>query len=326
MRRALPFALPLALPLLLGFAACGGGDDDTSAGDGAAAIDAAIDAAPVIDPLAGIGSVELVDDGYQFVEGPQWIDALGTLLFSDIPADTIYALTEPDPIRVFRMPSGNSNGLAIATDGALLAAEHGNRRVSITQDVAPDPLAETYQGHRLNSPNDVIARSDGTVYFTDPPYGLASDSDRELDFIGVFRVHAESGGEPVAEWMGPLTARPNGIGLSPDESILYVDDTDAGILRAWDVAADGSLSGERTLSSDVPGADGLAIDTAGNLFVSANDGVRVVAPDGTPWGTITVPEQPANCAFGDADHRTLYITARTGLYRVRLAVAGLPTH
>jgi gluconolactonase len=279
-----------------------------------------------VDPLDGIGEVTLVDDGYMFVEGPQWLASSGTLLFSDIPANTIFALMPAGNIEVFRDPSGNANGLALTADGSLLAAEHGNRAVSIAAPgQPPTALVTEYQGMRLNSPNDVIARDDGAVYFTDPPYGLASDADRELPFMGVFRT-TTAGGEPVAEYMGPLTDRPNGIGLSPDQSVLYVSDTDAGLVRAWDIAAEGSLSGERTLSADTPGADGLAVDSAGNLFVSTSAGVRVIAPDGTTWGTIAVPMQPANCAFGGDDLRTLYITARTGLYQVTLAHPGLDTH
>jgi gluconolactonase len=319
------------LILALGFlAACGGGggggDDDGGGDDGGGDDDApAPDAGPPTNPLDGIGTVELVDDGYMFLEGPQWIESSQVLLFTDIPANTIYVQTSTS-ISPFRMPSGNANGLAMSATGDLLAAEHGNRRVSIGDGSGPaDDVVTTYQGMRFNSPNDVVVRSDGVVYFTDPPYGLASDSDRELPFMGVFRT-TTTGGEPVAEWEGALTARPNGIGLSPDEDTLYVSDTDEGVVRAWDVAADGSLSGERILSDDTPGADGLAIDTAGNLFVTTSAGVRVIAPDGTVWGTITVPMQPANCAFGDADHRTLYLTAREALYRVTLANPGLPTH
>jgi gluconolactonase len=277
-----------------------------------------IDADPDVNPLDGIGDVALIQGGFEFVEGPQWIAADGVLLFSDIPADTIYRLELPSTVTVFRTPSGNSNGLAVDPRGALLAAEHGGRRVS--RDAAT--VADAYDGMRLNSPNDVIAASDGTLYFTDPPYGIA-DADRELPFMGVFRVPA-GGGAPVAEWMGPLSARPNGIALSPDQGRLYVADTADGMLRAWEVGSDGSLSGETVITGDVPGADGMAVDDVGNLFVTTSAGIRVFAPDGTAWGTIAVPEQPANCAFGGADRRTLFITARTGLYRVDLAGPGLP--
>jgi gluconolactonase len=316
------------LAILFVLAACGGGGggDDGADDDGGDDDAPAPDAGPPINPLDGIGTVELVDGGYMFLEGPQWVESSQTLLFTDIPANTIFALVSPNSVAPFRNPSGNANGLALSADSELLAAEHGNRRISIADgSAAPTEVVATYQGMRFNSPNDVVVRSDGVVYFTDPPYGLASDADRELPFMGVFRT-TTAGGEPVAEWEGALTARPNGIGLSPDESTLYVSDTDEGVVRAWDVAADGSLSGERILSDDTPGADGLAIDTAGNLFVTTSAGVRVIAPDGTTWGTIAVPMQPSNCAFGGADHRTLYMTAREDLYRVTLANPGLPTH
>ena len=311
------------LAALLALSLIGCGDDGGGTGpDAAGGVDAepGIDADPTVNPLDDIGAVTLVGGGMQFIEGPQWVAGDGLLLFSDIPADTIYQLAPPSTITEFRMPSGNSNGLALDPDGALLAAEHGGRRIS--RDTVT--VVDDYQGMRLNSPNDVVARSDGTLYFTDPPYGI-SDADRELPFMGVFRV-PDGATAPVAEWEGPLAARPNGIALSPDESILYVADTADGMLRAWDVATDGSLSNQRVVTADVPGADGMAVDDVGNLFVTTSAGVRVFAPDGTLWGTITVPEQPANCAFGGADRRTLYMTARTSLYRVELAAPGLTTH
>lgn len=273
------------------------------------------------DPLAGLGPVELIAESFQFTEGPQWIEADGTLLFSDIDGNTIHRLTPPNAITPYRMPSNNSNGLALDQSGRLLAAEHGTRRVSVAVlGQAEQVLVETYQGMRLNSPNDLVVRSDGTIYFTDPPYGLGSRP-QEVPFNGVYRIDTQ--GALTAEWEGPLSSRPNGIALSPDEAVLYVADT-VGKVRAYDVAADGSLSGERDFVPNVPGPDGMAVDTRGNLFVTASTGVEVYDQGGAHLGTITVPRQPANCAFGDADHRTLYITARQGLYRVRLTTPGIP--
>lgn len=278
------------------------------------------DAGPPPDPLSGIGDVVLVADGFQFLEGPHWRADEGVLVFTDIPASTIHALTPPSDIAVLRMPSGEANGLATLPDGRLLAAEHANRRVSVTEDDGTVvALAESFEGGRFNSPNDLVVRSDGTVYFTDPPYGLTGA--RELDFNGVFRVARD--GAITAEWRGAIESRPNGIALSPDESVLYVADTVGGVVRAYDVAADGSTSGERTFAEGTPNADGMAVDERGNLYVTTSEGVAVLAPDGARWGTIEVPQVPANCAFGDVDRHTLYITARTALYAVRLAVRGI---
>lgn len=277
------------------------------------------DAWLVQDPLSGAGAAILIDNGYMFVEGPAWRPADGVLLFSDIPAATIYRLTPPSAIDVFRASSGNANGLASDTDGLLLAAEHGNRRVSRTMAGGQVvDVATHYMSLRLNSPNDIAVRSDGTIYFTDPPYGIAP-SDQELSFNGVFRL--PPGGTLTAEWEGALTTRPNGIGLSPDQTVLYVADT-TGPVRAYDVATDGSLSNERVFTSDVSTADGMCIDVAGNVLVTTDTGVRAFAPNGSPWGTIAVPEVPANCTYGGSDRRTLYITARTGLYQVQMVVPG----
>lgn len=283
------------------------------------------DAAPVdlgpVDPLAGRGPVELVAQGFTFTEGPQWIEADGTLLFSDIDGNTIHRLTPPAAISTYRMPSNNSNGLAVDQEGRLLAAEHGARRVSVaTLGQAEVTLVERYQGQRLNSPNDLVVRSDGTIYFTDPPYGLGNRQ-REVPFNGVYRI--DRMGDLTAEWEGPLSSRPNGLALSPDEQVLYVADT-VGLVRAYDVLASGALANERIFVPNLGGPDGMAVDTAGNLYVTASAGVAVYGPDGHAFGVIPVPRQPANCAFGGADHRTLYITARQGLYRVALSIPGLP--
>jgi gluconolactonase len=291
----------------------GGGDD---AGGG-------MDGGPVAprDPFDGIGDVEMVRGGFMFLEGPHWRAADGVLLFTDIPASQIWELVPPDAFDVFREPSNGANGLATDEAGNLLAAEHEARRVSRTlSDGTIETVAERYMGMRLSSPNDLAVRSDGTIYFTDPPYGL-SGRPQEVPFNGVYRV--APGGALTAEWMGPMASRPNGIDLSPDERTLYVADTAAGAVRAYDVAADGSLSGERDFATDTPGADGMAVDETGNLYVTTSEGVKVYASTGSLWGTIDIPMQPANCGFGDADRQTLYVTAQTTLYRVRIAIRGL---
>ena len=304
-----------------------GGDADAAAADAAVPTDGGTDAGPMDagpppDPLEGAGDAELVQAGFDFLEGPQWRTAEGDLLFSDIPANTIYRLVEPDTITPFRNPSDNANGLALDTEGRLLAAEHGSRTVTRTlAGGSREPIAETYMGDQLNSPNDLEVRSDGTIYFTDPPYGLGGRT-REVAFNGVYRL--EPDGTLHAEHEGAVSSRPNGIALSPDETVLYVADTASGDVTAWDVGTDGSLSGMRHFATTAGGPDGMAVDEWGNLYVTSSAGVEVFAPDGTEWGTLTVPMQPANCGFGGDDLMTLYVTAREGLYRVAMPVRGIP--
>ncbi len=264
---------------------------------------------PVFDPLVGRSEVELVDDGYGWSEGPQWMTDAGVLLFTDANADAIYQVAADDQVTVFRQPSGYANGLAVDGQGRLLAAEERSRSVTRTEsDGTVIPVAADFEGVRLNRPNDIAVRSDGTIYFTDP---LFADFEHELDFRGVFRIAPDGG--ITAERKGATTEAPNGIVFSPDETKLYVSNSEADLVWIFDVGADGSLSEARTFVStgDVP--DGMAIDTAGNLFVTSRRGIEAFAPDGDAWGVIPVPQPPANCAFGDADGRTLYITARRAL-------------
>ena len=274
----------------------------------------------VVDPLMGIGPVEKVQGNFQFLEGPQWIAAKGSLLFTDIPANTIFEILPGAAATVFRNPSGNANGLGLDSKGLLITAEHSGRRVSRTMaDGSVVTVVDLYQGKKLNSPNDLIGRSDGNIYFTDPPYGLADPGLSELGFFGVFRVNPQGTIELVANDM----IRPNGIALSPDEKTLYVDDTNTGELRTYALDAAGLPTAPQKLTTTSPGPDGMALDSLGNLYVSTSTGVQVLRPDGTEWGTIAVPEQPANCAFGGADGKTLFVTARKSLYQVKMQVKGL---
>jgi len=266
------------------------------------------------------GDVEKVASGFQFTEGAVWHPE-GYLLFSDIPANRIMKWTPDGKVGVFREPSGNSNGLTLDRQGRLIACEHGNRRVSRTEkDGSIVTLADRFEGKRLNSPNDLCVRSDGTIYFTDPPYGIRPN-EQELNFQGVFRISPE-GKLHLGAKEGFL--RPNGLALAPDESVLYVDDTEARNIRAFDVRPDGSLANDRVFIQVPAGVtDGMKVDVEGNLYVTAADGVWVIDASGKHLGTIQVPEQPANCAFGGADNKSLYITARGGLYRVRLETQGI---
>jgi gluconolactonase len=270
--------------------------------------------------------VEKVAGGFQFTEGPVWNPA-GFLLFSDIPANQIVKFVPGAAPAVFRTPSGNSNGLTYDRSGRLLMCEHSNRRVTrLEPDGTLTVLAASYDGKMLNSPNDIVVRSEGTIYFTDPPFGIPEGQKKELPFQGVYKIAPD----------GKLTLlvqdfdRPNGIALSPDEKTLYVDDSVRLHVRAFDVAADGSISNGRVLAelkSQRPGVpDGLKVDRQGNLYVTGAGGVWVFDKAGKHLGTIVLSELPANCAWGDKDFRTLYLTARTGLYKIRLKIPGFITY
>lgn len=263
------------------------------------------------------GDVELVADGFQFTEGPLWMPK-GVLLFSDIPADTIYRADKS----IFRKPSGESNGLTLDGQGRLIACEHKNRRVTRTEaDGSITVLADRYDGKRFNSPNDVVVRSDGAIFFTDPPYGLPGGLDgpnAELDFSGVYMIAPDGAIKCLIDDFD----KPNGLAFSPDENILYIADTDGRHIRAFDVAEDGTLSNDRVFC-ELPVPDGMKVDVNGNVWATAFDGVRVHDPSGALMQTITFPAPPANCAFGDDDARTLYVTARAGVYKIRTNVEGI---
>lgn len=271
-------------------------------------------------PLDGVGMVEEVASNFTFTEGPQWIASKGTLLFTDIPANRINELTPPSAIASFREPSGNANGLAVDKNGLLHTCEHSGRRVSRTDaNGMVTTVVDNYQGKKLNSPNDLIIRDDDNIYFTDPPYGLTPPNQSELGFQGVFRVTPAGTLELIASDM----SRPNGIALAPDQKTLYVCDTMNGELRAYPLAADGTPGAMSKLVTTSPNPDGMAVDDQGNIFVATDAGIEVFDPQGMLWGAIVVPKKPSNCAFGGADRKTLYITARTSLYRVVLKGAGM---
>jgi sugar lactone lactonase YvrE len=270
--------------------------------------------------LVEAGDPEQLATGFQFLEGPVWHPD-GYLFFSDIPASRIYKWSD-NQAEVWRDPSGNSNGLTLDREGRLIACEHGGRRVSRAVDGTIEPIAEYYEGRRLNSPNDVVMRSDGVIYFTDPPYGIEPEQ-REQPCNGVYRILTDGTIERLIDDFD----RPNGLAFSPDESILYIDDSPRRHVRAFDVRPDGTLANSRIIADmdhPQPGSpDGMKIDQEGHLYVTGATGVWVFEPDGTPLGVIALPERPANCAWGD-DYYSLYITARTSLYRIRTKVPGRP--
>ncbi|MEM8875748.1 MAG: SMP-30/gluconolactonase/LRE family protein [Planctomycetota bacterium] len=254
--------------------------------------------------------IEKVATGFGFLEGPAWLD--GRLVFSDIPKDTIHAL-EADGPQVFRTPSHNANGNTVH-DGVLYTCEHSSRVVSTTTDGERTVLVHEWDGKKFNSPNDIVVHSSGIVYFTDPYWGLPADKRDELMEYGGCYVFRVDGTEvvPVAKDFG----RPNGLAFSPDESILYIGDDEKKHVRKFTVENDGSLSGGEVFCEIDPGVpDGMRVDTAGNLWCTAGDGVQVFAPDGTHLGTVECPESPANCELADG---YLWMTARSSLYRIKV--------
>jgi gluconolactonase len=281
-------------------------------------------------------------EGFQFTEGPVWVRDGGYLLFSDPNQNTIYQYTESGDLTVFRDKSGydaadvaeygqpGSNGLTLDRQRRLTINEHGRHRVTrLERDGSITVLAATYEGKRLNSPNDLVYRSDGTIYFTDPPFGLPKffdDPRKELPFSGVFR--AKNG--KVALLNKDLKG-PNGIAFSPDEKFLYVGNWDpaAKTVTRFPVKRDGTLGRGTTfidLTQQVPGEealDGIKIDVRGNLYLSAPGGVWIFDSTGKHLGTITAPKPVHNFAWGGADGKTLYLCARSALYRIPLLVAGV---
>jgi gluconolactonase len=268
--------------------------------------------------------VERLATGFNFTEGPVWFYDGEYLLFSDIPKNRILKLASDGRVTTFRQPSGNSNGLTRDREGRLIACEHGNRRVSRTErDGKMTVVAESFQGKKLNSPNDVVVRSDGCIYFTDPPYGIKPEQ-QEQRIQGVYRL------SPDMRELSLLVddfERPNGLAFSPDEKKLYINDSARRHIRVFDVASDGFLNNGRLFSDmnvGAPGApDGMKVDVRGRVYCTGPRGVWVFDQRGLHLGTVITPEKPANCAWGGIDWRSLYITARTSVYRIRASTPGL---
>lgn len=263
-------------------------------------------------------TVEKAAAGYQFTEGPVWSPE-GYLLFSDIPSSRILKLIPGRGApEVFRAASNGANGNTFDAQGRLYSCEGDARRVTRSDKKGRvEVLADKWQGRRLNAPNDIVVRKDGNVYFTDPAFGKSQDT-RELDFYGVYHITPKGELELVAKPQG----RPNGIALSPNGRILYVDNSDEKNVRAYDLDRAGRASNERVLISGIDGVpDGMKVDEKGSLYIAASS-IFVYSPEGRQLAAIRIGETPANCAFGDADLQTLYVTARTAVYRVRLDVKG----
>lgn len=270
-----------------------------------------------IDPLGPSPQVSKVPTGiqFQFAQSPLWVAKSSTLLFTDVPNNLIYQLTLPATAASYRPSSAGSNGLALDPAGNLIVCELTTRRVSRRDSGgAYTALASTYQGKPLNGPNDVVVRSDGTIYFTDPQA-------LELGFEGLYRIAAGSG---TLTLLDQTMMYPNGLAFSPDEKILYVAAALDGKVYKFPVNADGSLGTRSDFAQGLGSCDGLAVDDAGNVYVATTAGVRVFKANGQSRGSLVVPEPPSNLSFGGTDRRTLFISARTSLYQVQLQVAGRP--
>ena len=293
---------------------------------------------PRIDALIPAdANIQKLAEGFVFTEGPVWDSRNNQLYFSDVRANTIYTWSEEAGTEIFIQPvyeeptdhpSVGSNGLTLDSEGRLILMEHGYHRVSrLEADDSRTTLVDSYRDMRLNSPNDVAHHSNGWLYFTDPPYGMAGledDPARELDYNGIYRLSPD--GE--IQLLERNQSRPNGLVFSPDEETLYVANSDGNnmVWYAYTVIH-GIIGNQRVFydandQTETGAADGMKVDVNGNIFATGPGGVWVFDPDGTHLGTIKANEVPANVAWGD-DGSTLYMTARTGLYRVQLNTSGV---
>jgi len=293
---------------------------------------------PVFDLLVPRDAqIEKVAGGFQFTEGPLWRPE-GLLWFSDVTGNVVRSLTPEGKAQILIQDAGGQtyapagsfvgpNGMIADKEGMVLLCQHTNRRiVRVARDLTMSPYVEKFEGKRFNSPNDLVYKSDGALYFTDPPYGLLKQDDdpaKELTFNGVFRY----GSGKLQPLIKDLT-RPNGLAFSPDEKILYVANSDEKrkVWMRYDVAADGTVSNGRIfadVTAETEGGlpDGMKVDSQGNVYATGPGGVWVFSPEGKHLGTIKPLEIPANCNWGD-DGTSLYMTARASVYRIKLAVAG----
>jgi gluconolactonase len=311
---------------------------------------------PALDQLVPANAkLEKAAGGFdKWTEGPVWTHQ-GNLLFAEIPANNIVMWIPGKGAHVFMHPSGytgsapyggpepGSNGMTLDPDGRVSVAGHGRRNVWRLETLDPHGtitvLADAYQGKKLSSPNDLVYRSDGSLYFTDPPYGLPTQGDndplKELKVNGVYRIPGarqhKAGAPPENDKLQLVISdlpRPNGIAFSPDEMILYIADSGKKVWMRYTVHPDGSVSDGKLLldasgEKSPGGPDGIRVDKKGNIYGSGPGGVWIISSDGKHLGTIKIPEVVSNVAWGDKDGKTLYITASTSLYRIRLAVPGV---
>jgi gluconolactonase len=272
--------------------------------------------------------IEKLAEGFQFIEGPVWLSD-NRLIFSDIPANKVYVYTKETGAITYLEPSGNSNGLGVTENGILLC-QHSERQLAFSNwGEGYTSLVSTYEGKKFNSPNDLVIHSDGSIYFTDPAWGLTQqekDPSKEIPYQGVYRF-----ADGKVTLVDNSLSSPNGIALSPDEKWLYVANldkiTNEKYWVKYKVKKDGSTGGKKLFadaskSLEKGGPDGMAVDMEGNVYCTGPGGVLIFDENGTYLGLIRFPEQPANICFGEEDGKTLFATARTGLYCIRLNISG----
>ncbi|MFH0989528.1 MAG: SMP-30/gluconolactonase/LRE family protein [bacterium] len=268
-------------------------------------------------PLPPDAKLEKLATGFLQPEGPVWKEGVG-LLFSDIKRNLINLWSPVDgSIKTYLQPSDSSNGLTFDRHGRLVLTQMRLRRVSRQElDGTITPLASTYNGKKLNSPNDLVVKSDGSIFFTDPDFNIPVGQIKELNFKGIYRISPAG----ALILLDSTFDKPNGICFSPDERKLYVCESPRCGIYVWDVIGDSALANKKLFFA-IPAtgyADGMKVDAAGNLYCTGPTGVWIISPSGQYLGKIATPGNPSNCAWGDADRRTLYITADSSLYRIRM--------
>ncbi|MCX6132910.1 MAG: SMP-30/gluconolactonase/LRE family protein [Ignavibacteriales bacterium] len=273
-------------------------------------------------PIPPEAKLEKLASGLLQPEGPVWKDGAG-LLFSDIKRNLINVWSPLDgSVKLYLQPSDSSNGMTFDQQGRLVLTQMRLRRVARQElNGTITPLASTYDGKKLNSPNDLVVRSDGSIFFTDPDFNIPSGQKRELNFKGIFRITPKG----ALVLLDSAFDKPNGICFSPDEKKLYVNESARCLIYVWDVIGD-SLIVNKLLFYSIPAtgyADGMKVDPSGNLYCAGPTGVWIISPTGQYLGKIAMTENPSNCAWGDNDRKTLYMTAGSSLYRIRTITTGL---
>lgn len=265
---------------------------------------------------------EIIAGPLDFTEGPYWHPDR-YLLFSDIPANRVYKWTETEGLEVFLEPSGNSNGIEAHTDGSILLAQHAGRVSKVEENKEVTVLADSYEGKRLNSPNDIAVHSNGDIFFTDPPFGVSSE-ERELDFSGVFKL--TPGGELTVVY--DQFEYPNGIAFNADETKLYVDDSGTGNIIVFDMDNEGNphlpelFANVGAMGSGMGAADGMVTDMEGHLYVTGPKGITIFDENGYQLHLITFDEQVTNLEWGGEESDHLFITGNNNVYRYRMNATG----